>query len=372
MQTGGRLSTDIPEGIAIGWMQVGWTTRKRMRNFSSSNRDAERGEKMDPIDPPDQVFGKRVLVTGASGFIGTHLCLRLAACGASVHAISRELRQSENETVRWWQTDFADIAAVRQVVRSVQPDIVFHLASHVAGARELNLVLPTFYGNLASTVHLLTAAAEIGCQRLVLANSSEEPQTVDNTTFACSPYAAAKWASSVYGRMFHELFRLPVVMPRIFMTYGPAQKDAKKLVPSVVRHLLGGETPKLSSGRRRADWIYVGDVVEGLLRAATIPGIEGCTFDLGLGSLVSVREIVEQIAELVGTSVKPAYGALPDRPFEQERPADTGFLFTRLGYQPRTTLRQGLEATVAWYRRELDLASDEPNRQVLDGLPCLS
>jgi len=298
----------------------------------------------------NRIAGKTVLVTGGSGFIGTHLCLRLASCGARVHATSRELRQSEKDNLRWWQVDFTDIAAVRQVLKSVQPDIVFHLASHVAGARDLDIVLPTFYGNLASTVLLLIATAELGCGRVVLANSSEEPQTLDSTAFACSPYAAAKWASSVYGRMFYELFQLPVVMSRIFMTYGPNQRDAQKLVPFVVRHFLRGETPKLSSGLRRADWIYVDDVVEGLLRAATIQGIEGRAFDLGSGSLVSVREIVEQIAEIMGASVEPAFGVLPDRPFEQERPADTTFLFSKLGYQPSTSLKDGLETTIAWYQ----------------------
>jgi UDP-glucose 4-epimerase len=307
----------------------------------------------------DQIAERKVLVTGGSGFIGAHLCRRLIACGARLHAVSRELRQSENEHLHWWQADFRDMAAVRQIFKFVQPDIVFHLASHVAGAREHGVVLPTFYDNLASTVHLLTAASETGCQRVVLASSSEEPQGIDDATFACSPYAAAKWASSIYGRMFYELFQLPVVMPRIFMTYGPNQKDTDKLVPFVVLQLLHGETPRLSSGRRLADWIYVDDVIEGLLRAAVRPGIEGCAFDLGSGSLVSVRAIVEQIVEIVGASVEPAFGALPDRPFEQERVADTSFLSNKLGYQPRTSLKIGLETTVASYRRQLSSSLDE-------------
>jgi UDP-glucose 4-epimerase len=301
----------------------------------------------------DRIAGRPVLVTGASGFIGAHLCNRLWSCRAKIHAVSREVHCSDTEHLRWWQADLRDISAVRGVFRAVQPEIVFHLASYVVGERELGAVLPTFYDNLASTVHLLTAAKETECQRVVLACSSEEPQILDNdTTFAYSPYAAAKWASSIYGRMFYQLFQLPVVMPRIFMTYGPDQKDVQKLVPFVALHLLRGETPKLSSGKRRADWIYVEDVVEGLLRAATTPGIDGCTFDLGSGSLVSVREIVEQISKIVGTPVEPAFGALPDRPFEQERTADTTFLVKKLGYQPKTSLNDGLQTTVAWYRRQ--------------------
>lgn len=294
--------------------------------------------------------GKSVLVTGASGFIGTHLCRRIATYDARLHGVSRELRRSESEYLQWWQADFRDVAAVRRIFRGVKPEIVFHLASHVTGVRELGAVLPTFYDNLATTVHVLTAAAEEGCRRIVLASSSEEPPAIGNTPFPCSPYAAAKWASSAYGTMFYQLFKTPVVMPRIFMTYGPDQKDAQKLVPFVVRRLLRGESPELSSGKRRADWIYVDDVVEGLLRAANTPGIEGCAFDLGSGWLVSVGEVVNQIVEIMGTAIQPAFGTLQDRPFEQERHADTVFMADRLGYRPRTSLKDGLENTIAWYR----------------------
>jgi UDP-glucose 4-epimerase len=299
------------------------------------------------------IAGKVVLVTGASGFIGTHLCSRLATLGAMIHAVSRQPRQTEGNNVRWWRADFGDIDAVRYVVESVRPQFLFHMASQVVGARELEVVLPTFRDNLASTVNVLTAATEVGCNRIILGSSSEEPRNFDDTTFPRSPYAAAKWASSIYGRMFFHLFRAPVVMPRIFMTYGPNQRDLQKLVPLVIRELLRGETPKLSSGRRQADWIYVDDVVEGLLRAAITPGIEGCAFDLGTGCLTSVREIVEQIADVIGTSIVPAFGALPDRLFEQEQPADTTFLSSKLGYQPKTSVQYGLESTVAWYRGQI-------------------
>jgi nucleoside-diphosphate-sugar epimerase len=301
------------------------------------------------VELTEQMSGKTVLVTGASGFIGAHLCQRLSASGAVVHAVSRSLHHLNSDNLRWWHADLKDMSAVRQVVEAVQPQIVFHLASYVVGARRTDVVLPTFYDNLASTVHLLTASTEAGCRRIILASSSEEPQNVSDATFPCSPYAAAKWASSMYGRMFYQLFEAPIVMPRIFMTYGPDQKDTQKLVPFVILQLLRGEAPKLSSGRRLADWIYIEDVVEGLIRAAFIPGIEGCAFDLGSGFLMSVREIVEQIVEIMGSGIKPAFDALPDRPFEQERAANTEFLLNKLKYQPGTSVRKGLEATIAWY-----------------------
>lgn len=298
----------------------------------------------------DQLSGSTALLTGASGFIGSHLARRLLDSGVKVYAVSRQRQNAERENLRWWQADMSDQAAVGELFRSTRPDIVFHLASHVAGARDLAKVLPTFHDNLASTVYLLTTAAEAGCRRIVLANSSEEPQGLDGTV-PCSPYAVAKWASGAYARMFHELYGTPVVIPRIFMTYGPDQKDLQKLVPFVTLKLLAGEAPKLSSGRRRADWIYVDDVVEGLMRAATVSGIEGCTFDLGSGLLSSVRDVVGHIVQLTESRVEPEFGALPDRAMEQERAADTAFLRERLNWFPRTSLREGLAVTVDWYQR---------------------
>jgi UDP-glucose 4-epimerase len=318
----------------------------------------------DTFELKERIAGSSVLVTGGSGFIGTHLCRQLVACHAKVHVVSRDAHRADSKNLQWWQVDLGDPSAVCRVVKAARPRIVIHLASYVGGARNLDVVLPTFHGNLASTVHLLTAAAEAGCQRIVLANSSEEPQYVDDTTFPCSPYTAAKLAGSIYGRMFYQLFQTPVVMPRIFMTYGPNQKDMQKLVPFVICKLLCGESPKLGSGRRRADWIYVEDVVDGLLRAAVVPGIEGNVFDLGTTILTSVRGIVEQIVEIVDNGVEPAFDILPDRPFEQERAADTSFLLSRLGYQPRTSLKQGLEATVAWYRRQLGAMAQGSTREV--------
>src|SRR5262245_17053499 len=161
-----------------------------------------------------------------------------------------------------------------------------------------------------------------------------------------SPYAAAKWASSAYARMFHSLYAVPAVIVRPFMTYGPDQAPTK-LIPSVIRSLLAGEPPKLSSGRFRADWIYVSDVIDGFIAAVTTPGVEGQTFDLGTGSLHSVRSVVEKLAAIIGNSVEPQFAALPDRPHEREWVANAQAA-ARLGWRPTTSLEEGLSLTVNW------------------------
>jgi nucleoside-diphosphate-sugar epimerase len=295
--------------------------------------------------------GRKVLVTGASGFIGVNLCRYLGNAGSHVHATSRTKRSSEPGGPTWWQGDLADLATTRRLLSSINPDIIFHLAGMVGASTDIGLVLPTFHSLLASTVNILTVSAEGQPSRIVLVASLTEPQPGAGELTPGSPYAAAKWASGAYGRMFHGLYGTPCVMVRPFMAYGPGQ-DSKKLIPSVTQALLKGEAPKLSSGLWQADWVYIDDVVEGFLRAAQVYGIEGTTVDLGSGTLFSVRAVVEQLAVVIGSEIKPAFGALPDRPFEQVRLADTARALATLGWKASTSLERGLQQTVDWYRAQ--------------------
>lgn len=294
--------------------------------------------------------GHRALVTGASGFIGSALCRRLTQAGMEVHGVSRTERSATGSCARWHACRFDDIEAARALFKAARPDYVFHLASHVAGSRAIELVLPTFSANLTSTVNLLTAATEQGCERILLTGSLEEPEPGPDHAVPSSPYAAAKFAASAYGRMFHALYNAPVAILRLFMVYGPGQQDLRKLVPYVTLALLKGQTPELSSGVRKVDWIYVDDVAAGYLAAATAKGVEGSTIDLGSGKMDSVRTVVEKLVELIDPKVKPLFGSIADRPLEQTRRADVERFHQLLGWRAQTSLAEGLRRTVDWYR----------------------
>jgi nucleoside-diphosphate-sugar epimerase len=240
---------------------------------------------------------------------------------------------------------------VQRLLHVIKPDVIFHLSGQVTAAPDLQLVLPTLHSLLVSTVNLLTVATDIGCRRIVLAGSLTEPEPGHTDAAPGSPYAAAKWASSTYGRMFHALYRTPVVITRPFMTYGPRQ-DRRKFIPYIMLSLLQGEAPKLSSGQWQTDWIYVDDVVDGLLAAAQVPDVEGCAIDLGSGTLVSMRAVVQHIVDLVGSRAEPLFGALPDRPLEPVRIADTASAYALMGWKPTTPLEEGLKRTLDWYKRQ--------------------
>ncbi|GJL60503.1 MAG: NAD-dependent dehydratase [Nitrospirales bacterium] len=302
------------------------------------------------VEPTSSWKTRTVMVTGASGFLGSHLCRHLLTRGGEVHAISRSPQDRQKGGPIWWQSNLEDFGAVRRLFESIKPDVIFHLSGLVSGIQNRELVLPTFHSLLTSTVNLLTIATERGCQRIVLAGSLNEPPD-DRESIPSSPYAAAKWASSGYGRMFHALYGTPVVIVRTFMTYGPGQ-ETRKLIPTVALSLLKGESPKLSSGKWKADWIYVDDVIEGFLAAAHVSQIEGTTVDLGSGTLVTVRELVERLVEVVGRGAQPLFGALPDRVLEPARKAEVLQTFEKLGWKPKVSLKSGLQQTVEWYRAQ--------------------
>ena len=304
-------------------------------------------------DPLNSLSGRRLLVTGASGFIGARVCRRALEAGAVVHAVSRSPRDDASG-VRWEQADLTGEAAVRELVRRVRPDHVLHLASEVGGGRDLQLVLPMLRANLVAAVNVMVACAETGGASVVLAGSMEEPDMGDPDAVAQSPYAVAKWSALAYARHFEALHGLPVAHLRVFMVYGPGQLDLRKLVPYVTVSLLRGEAPRLTSGARAVDWIYVDDVVDAFLRAAVVPGAQGRSLDVGSGELVTARSLVERLRELVGGEAAPAFGAVPDRALERVREADPAPTAEVLGWRPRTPLGEGLAHTVDYYRSQLD------------------
>jgi UDP-glucose 4-epimerase len=313
----------------------------------------------------------RALVTGASGFVGTALCRRLLASGIEVHAVSRNPpgeeknwwrllageagHTAESATIQWWKADLVELDATRSLIRSIRPDITFHLASLVTGSRSLEMVMPIFHNNFVTSFNLCLAIAESSVGRIVLAGSLEEPDDVYSAP--CSPYAAAKSAASGYARMFFALYQLPVVIAKIFMVYGPGQTDHMKLIPHVILSLLRQQAPRLSSGERMVDWIFIDDVVDGLIGCAETRGIDGQTVELGSGELRSIRDVVRQLNDLLPGAITPQFGALPDRPLERVRKADITRSHKLIGWRPSTPFQAGLTRTIGWYQKEVKTSS---------------
>jgi len=297
------------------------------------------------MNPLSQV---RVLVTGATGFLGSALCSLLLSDGCEVHGLCRPGRAPLGTGVTRWEYPLDDADALSRLIGLAHPDTIFHMAGFTSATRELSAVIPSFEANLVSTVHLLTAAANTGCRRIVLAGSLEQPQAPDATP--SSPYAASKFAATAYAQMFSQLFRMPVTVARIHMVYGPGQRDLKKLIPYTILSLLQGPPPQFTSGTRKVDWVFVDDVARGLIELSRAEGVDGTVVDLGTGVAASVREVVETIATLMESRMPLTFGDIPERQDEQIRVADVARTEALLGWKPSIGLRDGLTQTIAYYR----------------------
>lgn len=290
--------------------------------------------------------GRRVLVTGAGGFLGSHLTEALTALEAKVTAVRHHPSTRVGPASAVVSVDLTDLDATRGVIAASRPEVVFHLAAVVTGAQDASLLVPTLWSNVVATVNVLEALRDTGSVRFVWAGSADEPAPGKP---AASPYAASKAAARIYARLCERLCDLPVVGVCPFTVYGPGQ-SVNKLVPHVITSFLCERPPRLADGDHVRDFVFVRDVVRAFLAAGTREDVVGRDVDLGTGTGVSVRDIVHRIRSLTGASVEPEFGKKPARVGEPERVADVELARHLLGWSPQWSLERGLTETVAWYR----------------------
>jgi UDP-glucose 4-epimerase len=310
--------------------------------------------------------GARALVTGADGFLGRSLVARLHHHGAEVHVVSRrprtaKLRRQGERSYTWHRGDLAEWEFVRRTFQRAQPDLVFHLGAHVAGAPDRDLVFPTLRSNVLGTVNTLQGAADVDADRVVMTGTMMEPQPFAADDVPGSPYAMSKWAAAQYARMFHTLYGVPVVHLRLFMTFGPGVRDPGKLLNHVALSALNGNPARVSSGRWSTDWIFCEDVLDALVQAALAPAAVGSSVDVGTGTATTLGEVVTRFANLISPGAEVQFDPERDRPFEFERVADPD-TWQQIGWQPSTPLDDGLEQTAAWFREQYAAAEPSPLR----------
>lgn len=313
-----------------------------------------------------ELSGARVLVTGAGGFIGSHLTRRLVADGANVHAMVRQVstllpvRLADlRGRVTFVEADVRDQSAVRRIAADVRPQHVFHLAAYTHVAKSWSRVDECIQTNVQGTANLLHAIEPVGYERFVNMGTSEiygdvpVPFREDGPVQPISPYSVSKHAAEEYCAAVVQASGAPIVMLRPFNAYGPYQSP-DRVISEIVARARRGEDLDMTSGRQTREFNYVEDLVDGIVRASTAPGVDGEIINLGSGEEISIRDLTREVLELMGDPISPRHGALPDRPTEIWRMvSDSTKARTLLGWAPRTPLRVGLERTIAWCTSEL-------------------
>jgi len=308
----------------------------------------------------------RVLVTGATGFIGSHLVRRLVDDGVDVHALSSVVSSVYpvrlaplRDRITLHGGNLMDRSAMDSVVADARPTHVFHLGAYTHVGKSWQRVDECIQTNVQGTVNLLRALEGRGYERFVYFGTSEiygdvdVPFREDAVVNPISPYSVSKYAGERFCRMFHQGRGWPVVMIRAFNAYGPAQTP-DRVIPEIIGRALRGDELKMTTGRQTREFNYVDDLVDGVVRAGTVEGIDGEVFNLGCGEEISMRDLATMILDLLDNPIAAKFGELPERPTEIPRMfCDNTRARELLGWKPQHTLRNGLEKTIEWYRSEL-------------------
>jgi dTDP-glucose 4,6-dehydratase len=316
--------------------------------------------------------GRPVLVSGAGGFIASHLVEALLARGAHLRAFVRynsrgdpgllgQLPPEKLAQVEIVAGDLRDLPAVQAAMRGVSH--VFHLGALIAIPYSYLHPAEVVEINVIGTLNVLLAGREAGVERIVHTSTSEVygsalrvPIDESHPLQGQSPYSASKIGADKLAESFYRSFDLPVVTLRPFNTYGPRQ-SARAVIPTIITQALTQDVVRLGNLDTRRDLTYVSDTVAGFLRVAETPGVEGETFNLGSGGEVRIGDLARQVIELIGRSVRIEVDAARLRPEKSEVQrllADNRLALERLGWAPHVLLAQGLAQTIDWVRQHLD------------------
>jgi NAD dependent epimerase/dehydratase len=310
--------------------------------------------------------GRRVLVTGVGGFIGSHVAETLVQAGASVRAFVRYvsrgdygwLETSPPEILEELEIFRGDLANPEAVVNAVAGrEIVLHLGALVPIPYSYRHPREFVTANLEATLNVLEAVRREEIARIVHISTSEVygtamrvPIDEEHPLHPQSPYAATKVGADQLALSYQRSFGTPVVILRPFNTYGPRQ-SARAVIPTIIAQALSRDEIKLGATSPTRDFLYVADTVRGLLRCATADGIEGETINLGTGVEVSIGDLAQRILRLVGVEVPIALdeGRLRPPNSEVERlVADVSKAKRLLAWQPEVSLDEGLRRTIEW------------------------
>jgi NAD dependent epimerase/dehydratase len=316
--------------------------------------------------------GKSILVTGAGGFIGSHLVERLVREGHRVRAFVRYNSRNDwgnleltdpavKREIEVVTGDIADPFSVRAATRSVQ--VVYHLSSLIA--IPYSYVAPQSYvaTNVQGAINVLQAAREEGIERVVHTSTSEcygtaryVPIDEAHPLQGQSPYSASKIGADMLAESYWRSFELPVAIIRPFNTFGPRQ-SARAVIPTIISQALKGGPVRLGSLAPTRDMNFVDNTVDGFIAVASHPAAIGQVINVGSGREISIGDLARLIVQLAGSKSEVVEDTQRIRPVnsEVERLLCSNAKATHLlGWEPRVGLEEGLQRSIEWFTRHLE------------------
>ncbi|MDR4508744.1 MAG: NAD-dependent epimerase/dehydratase family protein [Candidatus Brocadiaceae bacterium] len=300
----------------------------------------------------------RILIIGGTGFIGSHLvrrCLKKSPFVSCIGLTGKADKGVLGKEVEYLQADIANTRQLQSVLKDRMFDYVFNVGGYVDHAPYFKGGRRMIEAHFIGLMNLLDCLDRKKLKGFVQIGSSDEygsvpaPQNESLREMPIAPYSLAKASASHFIQMLHSTEGLPGVVVRLFLTYGPGQ-DKKRFLPQIIHAFLQNESVETTEGMQLRDFCYVEDVVEGLVGAAVTPQAKGRIINIASGVPVSIRKMIETVFNMIGKG-KPLFGARPYRIGEHiELYADISVAKNILGWEPQTSLEEGLEKTIEYYR----------------------
>jgi NAD dependent epimerase/dehydratase len=312
-----------------------------------------------------------VLVTGAGGFIGSHLVEELLKLGANVRAFVRYTSGGDLGNLRYvdhpqdnleiFMGDLKDPYACREAMKNI--DYVFHLASVISIPYSYRNPREYFENNVFFILNILQAAQELGTKAILHTSTSEVYGTAEKVPIneshplkAQSPYSASKIAADKVAESFFRSFDSPVITVRPFNTFGPRQ-SVRAVIPTIITQALSQNAILLGDVRPTRDFLYVTDTVRGFIEIAeNAEKLFGETLNLGTGIEMSIESIAKTISDTIQTKTKVVFDATRIRPTKSEVNrlcADISKVKKLIDWKPQVSFQEGLKETIQWYRNYL-------------------
>jgi len=325
---------------------------------------------IDRIEKIPEFKGKKVLVTGGSGFIASHLCHRLINNCSELFVTTKYNSVIDNiRLADIWrdlhplEIDLRNIDALR-ILESVSPDIIYHFAAYNHVGDSFTNVSETIDSNSKGSVNLLEAYESF--ERFIYISTSEVygfqekvPFSEEMTPHPISPYSVGKYAGELYAMMKQHVFDLPIVVIRPFNAFGPYQ-STRAIIPEIINKCLSGAEIATTPGEQTREFNYIDNLIDGFLLAASEPKAIGEIINIGSGEDISIKDLVTKIHKLSDSKSDLKIGTLKYRPTEIWRMfADNKKAKAILDWEPKISFQEGLSKTIQWFKEYHDVFIDE-------------